>query len=503
MEVAPKARDRSFVPALLACAAVAVLGVVTPDLLSEFVVGAVVGVIDALDVVFLAITLALVVLSAWFAFGRHARRRLGGPTAQPEFSSFAWISMLFAAGMGSGLMFWGVAEPLIHGAQPPLAIDGVAQARRQALAIADMHWGLHAWAIYGVAALVLGYFHFCRGTDYLPGAPMREVMSRRWGRPLAAVADLIGVLAIAFGVAGSVGMGVLQIRSGLSRAFGVVDDTPLLTVAILVLLVTAYTASAVTKLDRGIKWLSALNVVLAVGFMLLLLLWGDTALRLQAFATSLLDYPRLLLPMSTMSGPWSQARDWMHDWTIAYLVWWIAWAPFVGVFVARISRGRTFREFIVAVLLVPTVFSMLWFAVLGGTAAALDGDGAIARVAVADPPTALFETLARMPFASVLSALAVVLVFLFLVTSVDSAAYVLGVITSGGAADPSPRRKLAWGVVLGLLGAGPVLSGRVDVVKAVAIVGAIPFTLVLVLQTGSLLVALRRDRLPRSPPGRP
>lgn len=489
------AGTRLFAIAVPACGAVAAVGVLAPELLATTVVDGVASVLATLDWAFLAVTSALLVLSGWLALGRHARRRLGRADERPEFSTFAWISMLFAAGMGSGLMFWGVAEPLTHAAQPPFGAAATQESQRLALALADFHWGLHAWAIYGIAALVLAYFHFCRGTDYMPGAPIRAVITGRTGRSLAAGADLIGALAVAFGVAGSMSMGTLQIRSGLSCAFGLPADSLAIAMGILVALVAASTASAVTQLDRGIKWLSNINIVVAIVFMLALLAWGDSLARTGELARSFVDYAAVLLPLSTMSGAFAGATDWVHEWTLAYLIWWIAWAPFVGVFVARISRGRTIREFVIAVVLVPTLFSMLWFAVLGGTAGALDGDGMIAAAAIAEPPRALFVMLQRLPGATTLSVIAVVLVFLFLITSIDSAAYVLGMITSGGIANPPALRKLTWGVLLGLLGAGPVLSGRLDVVKAVALVGAIPFTIVLVFQTAALLVALREDRI--------
>jgi glycine betaine transporter len=487
-------RDRRFVPAIAGCALVAVLGWLAPEALGRHALAAVSAVVRTLDWAFLATAGGLVLLCVWLAIGRHAHRRLGRADERPEFSSFAWVSMLFAAGMGSGLMFWGVAEPILHFSQPPIGPPSSPESARLALALVDIHWGVHAWAIYGIAALVLAWFHFCRGTDFLPGAPIRATMRGPLALGLAHAADLIGALAIAFGVAGSIGMGVLQIRGGLAATWGTPADSPSVAIAILLVMTVAYTASAASRIERGIKWLSTINVVLAVAFVVLVAVLGPSAAVLDAFARSWVDYGRELVPVSAMLGPWAQQRPWLHEWTVGYLVWWIAWAPFVGVFVARISRGRTIREFVVAVVLVPSSFSVLWFAVLGGTAIAID-DGGIAEVAARDPSLALFAMLQRLPGALPLSLLAVVLVMLFLVTSVDSAAYVLGMITSGGAADPPRSRKLAWGIVLGLLGGALVFTAHIDVVRAVAILGAIPFTLVLLLQTGALLWALGRPEL--------
>jgi len=485
--------SRHLVVPVAVCMTVAGLGVLVPSLFANTVVDGVGALVAALDWVFLALASSLLVLGAWIALGPHGKRRLGDTS--PEFSTFAWISMLFAAGMGSGLMFWGVAEPIAHVAQPPIV--SAADPRELALGIASYHWGLHAWGIYAIAALVLGYFHFCRGADYRPGSPMRVAFRGRIAELVASAADFVGVLAVAFGVAGSVGMGVMQIRSGLSVVFAIDASGTGTSIAIVVVLVVSYTASAVTRIERGIKWLSTINVGVALVFMLVVMLATGVLDRLADAVGALVTYAEIIVPLSTMTGQWADATTWVHEWTIGYLVWWIAWAPFVGVFVARISRGRTMREVVLAVAVVPSLLSILWFAALGGAASSLDGGGHLGQIAIVDPPRSLFAMLALLPGAEALSVVVLFLMFLFLVTSVDSAAYVLGMITAGGAENPSAGRKLLWGVVLGAICLGPVLTGRIDVVKGIALLGAIPFTLVLTLQTAAFLVVLRRDRVPR------
>lgn len=483
---------RGFVVAVGSCAVVAVAGLSWPEVLESGALGFVAIVLRWLDWFYLGAVGGFVVLSIWLAFGRHARRRLGDEP--PEFSLWGWWAMLFAAGMGSGLMFWGVAEPISHYVSPPVAAPRSAAAARHALVLADFHWGLHAWAIYCVAALVLAYFRFRHGTDYVPGAPLRAAFRGKWVEPLAKVSDLVGVLAIAFGVAGAMGMGVLQMRSGLA----VVLDHPLdgraFAFAILGVLAIAYMASASGPIERGIQWLSTFNVVLAVAFVASLCILGPTGTIGRELALSSVDYVRELFALTLLLEPWNELDAWVDEWTLGYMIWWIAWAPFVGVFVARISRGRSIREFVAGVVFVPTLVSMVWFAVLGCTAIELEREGAdLAPVVATDVSRALFVVLARLPGTEAMSVLALVLVFVFLVTSVDSATYVLGMISSGGESKPPLRHKLAWGITLALLAAALVSSRHVGVIKAVAILGAIPFTLVLLLQTAALLRALSRE----------
>ncbi len=483
-----------FRVALPICAVVGLAGILWPEWLAG-TAGAITGAaFSALDWYFMALVTGFLLLSAWLALGRYGSVKLGQPDDEPEFTDAAWISMLFAAGMGAGLLFWGVAEPILHFTSPPAGEGGTAAAARMGMVITNFHWGLHAWAVYAVAALVLAYFGFRRQTPYLPGAPIRSAFRGRWVEPTAKLADLVAVLAVAFGVAGSMAMGVLQIDTGLGVITDLPKDSLTVRVAILAVLFVSYMASAATGLDRGIKILSQLNVTIAIALLCFVALAGPTATLLRGFVTGIGDYLAALPGLSLMTYPYQDKAGWLHGWTLVYFVWWISWAPFVGIFIARISRGRTIREFVSGVILLPTLFSVLWFAVFGGTGLHEElGRGGVARMVQENVTVALFTLFDRLPLSQLLSVTALLLVFIFLVTSVDSATFVLGMLTSRGDLDPPPRRKLAWGVSLAVLGGALLIAERVEVVRAIAILGAVPFAFILMIQIGALLRALRED----------
>ncbi len=401
--------------------------------------------------------------------------------------------MLFSAGIGSGLLFWGVAEPVMHYAHPPIGDAATPASARQALLLTNFHWGFHAWSVYGIAALVLAWFGFREGTPYLAGAPIRKAFSGRWTAPVGYLADLVAVVAVVFGVAGALAMGTKQLQAGLNATSGLSATDPLVGVGLLALATAAYLTSATTSVDKGIKLLSNLNITLAIGLMLFILAAGPTAFLLRGFANALGDYlsslPSLTLQLYSFEG----VEGWVRGWTLTYFVWWIAWAPFVGIFIARISRGRTVREFVLGVVIAPSVVSVLWFAVFGGMGLFEEtlGDGQIVRMVDANVTTALFSLFDRLPLPQVLSGVAVVLIFIFLVTSADSATFVLGMLTSDGSYEPPTARKLLWGAALSGLAAGLLLTDSVRAIQALSIVGAIPFTFILILQVGAFLRALR------------
>jgi glycine betaine transporter len=491
-----KPRITLFRVTLPICALVALGGILSPESLASSAGWVTSTAFRALDWFFMASVSGFLILCIWLALGRYGSMKLGGPDDEPDFSTVSWLAMLFAAGMGVGLLFWGVAEPVTHytgalGFEPETPL-----AARRAMVITIFHWGLHAWAVYGIAALVLAYFGFRRGTPYLPGAPIRSAFGdRAWAEPVAKLADGIAVLAIAFGVAGSMGMGIFQLQTGLHVLLGVPLESKAWSAGILVVIVVAYMTSASTSLDKGIKWLSNINMGLAILLLLFVLGAGPTAHLLRTFVTTVGEYTASLVSLSLGLYPYDENRSWLEGWTLTYFVWWIAWAPFVGVFIARISRGRTIKEFMLGVLCVPTVFSLLWFSVFGGTGLSEEmyGDGGIARLVSEDVSVALFSLFERLPLSGLLSGTAILLVFIFLVTSVDSATFVLGMLTSRGSLDPPTSRKLAWGIILGALGGALMLSGNIHAVRAIAVVGAIPFAFIMLVQIAALLKTLATE----------
>jgi glycine betaine transporter len=493
-------RVSSFHLAVGGCGLVALIGIFAPQALEQAANLATSTVFRAVDWFYMASVTAFLFLALWLAFSKYGKRKLGRDDEEPEFSTISWLAMLFSAGMGAGLLFWAVAEPMSHYANPPLGVANSPKAARQAMVLANFHWGLHAWAIYCMAALALAYFRFRHGTAYLPGAPLRLAFQGRWVEPVAKLADFIAVLAVAFGVAGAMGLGIMQIQTGLAAVTGLSPDAKWVAIAILVVLFISYMISAATSLDKGIKWLSNINMGLAIALLLFVLFAGPTAQLLRTFVTVIGDYASSLVAISFRLYPYEDLSQWLQSWTLTYLIWWIAWAPFVGVFIARISRGRTVREFILGVLLAPSAFSMIWFAVFGGTAFSLEseGRGGIARLVSEDVTVALFAVFDQLPMSSLLTGLAVFLVFVFVVTSVDSATYVLSMMTTGGSMNPPRSRKLAWGILLALLGGALLFASNVSTVRAIAISGAIPFTFVLLMQVGATLRAMGREK-----PGHP
>ena len=443
---------------------------------------------------YLVATFAFLLFALMIAFSRYGSIRLGDDDAEPEYSNTSWFAMLFSAGMGIGLVFWGVAEPLSHFADaPPGIVARTPEAARAALRYAFFHWGLHAWGIYAVLALAIAYFSFRKGESGLISCTLVPLLGARARGGVGTVVDILAVIATAFGVATSLGLGTLQINGGLARLTGL-PTTLAVQLAIIAVVTVLYLASAMTGLDRGIRILSNVNLLVACTLLAVTLLVGPTSFIVDAFTTTLGDYLQNLVQMSLRLTPFA-GGEWIATWTLFYWAWWIAWAPFVGTFIARVSRGRTIREFVLGVLVAPSLFGFLWFAVFGGAALELElfrGAG-LATAIEQDVTTALFLTLERMPLGTVLSVVATLLIITFFITSADSATFVLGMLTSDGSLHPSNRIKLTWGLLQSAIAAVLLTAGGLGGLQTASIIAAAPFALIMLLVCASLFRALQAE----------
>ena len=489
-----------FVVSMLCCAGVGIWGIIDPDGMTGVMLGFTNYTLTGVSWAWLSICSSFLILSGYLAFGPYGSIRLGKDDEEPEFSTVSWIAMLFAGGMGAGLLLWGPAEPMYHYINPPGAEGGTADAARHALVITNLHWGLHAWSIYAICALVIAYFTFRRGQPSMISTPIKALFQGRIGEGLGKVADILAVLSVVFGLAGSLAMGSLSVRSGMYYAFGT-DESVRTALIILGVLFVCYMLSATTGVDKGIKILSNVNMALAVFIMLVILFGGPTRFLLETFVDSVGNYFSELITMSFRLFPFEDLGSWSAGWTLTYLIWWIAWGPFIGIFVARISRGRTIREFCIGVILVPSAFSMLWFAVFGGAGFYIEmfGPGGLKEVVFEDATKALFAFMSYFPGSQILNPLAVLLMFVFLVTSADSGTFVLSMMTTDGDLNPPIAQKMVWGTLIAALTVGTLLSQSVAVAKAMAIVGAIPFTVIVLLQIVGFLREIRKELRPPRP----
>ncbi len=444
---------------------------------------------------FLACTLPLI-------FSRYGDVRLGQEGDEPEYRLITWFAMLFCAGMGIGLVFWGVAEPSLHYHEPPSGPGGTPEAARAALRYSFLHWGLHPWAIYTMIGLSLAYIQFRKGRRGLISESCRPILGRWVDSAAGLTIDTLAVIATVFGVATSLGFGAMQINGGLSYLTGMPN-----TIATQLLLIVAVTVlfmvSAQTGLQRGIKYLSNINLVLALLLLGFLFIVGPTKFLMNVFTSTLGSYLQELPRMSLHLGPF-EGGAWIEDWTLFYWAWWIAWAPFVGTFIARISKGRTVREFALGVLLVPTLFCAFWFSVFGGTAISLEMFDGVAVKEVIDAKgkeVALFTVLDRFPLSALTSTLAIFLIATFFITSADSATFVLGTFTTNGDLNPPNAVKFTWGIIQSLTAGVLLFSGGLKGLQTASILAAFPFAIVMILMIAALFKSLNHEvRQAHAPP---
>lgn len=438
---------------------------------------------------FYLLTMSLfVIFSIWIAFSKYGKIKLGPDDSKPEYSFISWFAMLFSAGMGIGLVFWGVAEPLNHFINPMGIEGGTEAAAKFAIMKSFMHWGLHPWANYSVLALALAYMQFRKGKPGLISSVfiplIGEERAQGW---LGKLIDILAIFATVAGVATSLGLGTLQINSGLNYMFGLPMNT-FVQIMIVVVVTVLFMISAVSGLDKGIKFLSNLNVGIAGVLLLVSIIIGPTLIIFTNLGQGLAMYAKdLILDVN----PFGKG-EWYGWWTIFYWAWWIAWAPFVGTFIARISKGRTIKEFVGGVLLAPTLASFIWFATFGSLGVNTGVD--IATKAIAKTETAFFVVMDQYSLGTVISMVAVLLLCTFFVTSADSATFVLGMMSSNGDLNPDTKRKVTWGIIQSTLALALMIAGGLKMLQTASIVAAFPFAFVMIFAMISLVKVLKTEK---------
>ena len=411
--------------------------------------------------------------------GRFGDIRLGGPDARPEFSTMGWFAMLFSAGMGIGLLFYGVAEPMFHYAANPLTEPGTTESVRKAMDITFLHWGLHPWAIYSLVALSLAFFSFNKGLPLSIRTAFYPLLGERiYGWP-GNIIDILATVATLFGVATSLGLGVQQVNAGLDYLLGI-GQSANIQVMLIAGITGVATWSVVKGLDKGIRRLSEMNIAFAALLALFVLLVGPTLFIMDALLENIGYYIQHLPQLSTWNETYEQT-EWQQGWTIFYWSWWIAWSPFVGMFIARVSHGRTIRQFITGVLLVPTFITFLWITIFGNTALFIEmfGAGGISKAVQDNIPVSMFVMLENFPLSTVTSALSIVVIITFFVTSSDSGSMVIDIITSGGNPNPPVLSRLFWAIMEGAVAAALLVGGGLVALQTATITTGLPFAVVL------------------------
>lgn len=443
---------------------------------------------------YVLVVAVILVTAVFVALTRYGDIKLGPDHAEPEYSLISWFAMLFAAGMGIGLMFFGVAEPVIHFLNPPHGEGGTVEAAREAMKLTFFHWGLHAWATYAIVAVVLGYFGYRHNLPLTLRSALYPLIGERIYGPIGTVVDVFAILSTTFGVATSLGFGVEQINSGLNYLFGVPKSVGVQVVLILITTALA-TVSVVMGLDAGIKRLSEINITLAVLLLVGVLAFGPTVYLLQMFMQNTGAYLGDIVG-KTFNLYAYEPTDWLGGWTIFYWGWWISWAPFVGLFIARISRGRTLREFVLGALAGPSAFTLLWMTVFGNSGIELilnQGATDLATAVQQDESVALFKFLEQFPFSQALSLIAVVMVMVFFITSADSGAMVLNMLSSNGRDDTPVLRRVFWMGMIGLSALLLLVAGGLSALQTAAIASALPFSLAILAAIWGFLRALSVD----------
>lgn len=488
-----------FWSTLILCSAITLWGIVTPDAFSKAMSASQGWISVNFGWFFMLSVSVFIVFLGWISVSRYGDIPLGQDGETPDFSFNSWIAMLFSCGIGIGFIFWGVAEPLYHYMAPPyLAEKATPEAVPVAMQISLLHWGIHGWACYAIAGLAIAYTTYRLKLPLSIANSLHGILGEKTGSFWGKFVDFLAAFATIAGIATSLGMGLMSIRFGINHVFGANLGTQGL-VAVMLVLILGYTVSAVSGINRGIKYLSNINMVLAFCVLVFFLFAGPTRFLLNLMVDSVGEYFQHFIFMSFWTDPMAQASEgkWLGWWTVFYWSWWIAWGPFVGGFVARISKGRTIREFIFGVVFVPLVITFVWFNVVGGSALHAEFSGTLEmyKAISADAGSGIFTLLTQYPLGSLVSLVVFFNLIVFLVTSADSAAFFVAMIISGGELEPSTPIKLIFGFLIGSITVVLLITGGLKALQTASIVAALPFAFVMLGMVVSIFILLKKENV--------
>lgn len=439
---------------------------------------------------------AFVVFAIYLIFSPYGKIRLGRQDEKPQYSYFTWFSFLFTAGMGVGLVFYGVNEPVTHFHNPPSAEPASVLAQEESMMHTLFHWGLHPWGVYAIVGLTLAYFNFRHNAPLLMSSALSPLIGDRSKGWLGTGIDSLAVFGTIFGIATSLGLGATQITAGLSYSFDGIENNVWTQTIIVLIITVAFVISASTGVNKGIRYLSIGNVIIAVALMVFVFIFGSSVQMIESFMTNLANYLNNIVSMTLGMNSFTGDRSFLNDWTLFYWAWWIGWSAFVGSFIARVSRGRTIREFIIGVMGVPVLFSAIWFAIFGVAGIESDnllGGGIYSLIESQGNEVALFAFLENYPAAPVIMGIAILLIASFFVTSADSGTFVLSMLTTGGSLNPPLKVKLIWGAILAGTAIVLLWSGGLSALEMAMLIAAFPFTFIVLMLAISLFKALRSE----------
>lgn len=443
---------------------------------------------------YLILVFSLFILCIILLFSKHNSIVLGNESEEPEFSLMSWFAMLFSAGMGMGLVFWTTTEPINHAfTAAPIHEEGSKAAIEEALQYSFFHWGIHAWAVYGIVALIFAYFSFHKGYPGLVSATLQPILGKKLQKYIGSASDILAVIATVTGVSATLGFGTAQINQGLNFLFDVPSNL-FIQIIIIIVATIIFTLSAWTGISKGIKYLSNINMLLAFLVLVILFIIGPTLYILNSFTDAIGNYFSHFIKMSLHVSTEVNSKyfKFLENWTLFYWAWWISWSPFVGIFIARISKGRTIKEFILGVLFVPAMICFVFFAVFGASAIYLQTNH-IEMISKFPTETATFATLQHYPFGSVLSIVTLIVIAIFFITSADSATYVLGMLTTKGSINPPSFVKVSWGIILALFSIIMFYTGGMQSIQNLLIISALPFSIVIILMVISFFKTLKNE----------